>query len=83
MYVENIMEIINSKLRIKIDNMPIERCHWPGKYIGHGKQSHPIIVNKKNLKGTYIFLKEDFPIEVEKKRSTLMLAFLAALNRKI
>ncbi len=32
------MEIINSQLRINIDNMPIEICHRLGKYIGAGKQ---------------------------------------------
>ncbi len=44
MYEEKIIEIINSKLRINIDYMPIEICHRLGKYIGPDKQSSPIIV---------------------------------------
>jgi ribA/ribD-fused uncharacterized protein len=89
---QTILTIINQTLRLNVEDMRMERCHRMGR---KGSQTRPIIVKfsffkdrelvwmqKKNLKGTSIFLKEDFPPEMEKRRSILLPVFLAAKKDK-
>ena len=66
-------------------NMQILKCHRKGKYVNG--QKRPIIakfsisdrvaiwLNKSNLKGTNLFVADDFPIEVEKNRKILLPVF--------
>ncbi len=46
------------------------------------KDRELVWMQKKNLKGTNIFLQEDFPPEIEKRCSILLLEFLTAKKDK-
>ena len=74
------------------DNISIERCHRMGPRPKPGEiRSRPVIVKfsfykdrervwraRKNLAGTKIYMKEDFPPEVEKRVDTMLPIFFAA-----
>ncbi len=90
---ETVQCIFNQKLRISED-IHIERCHrlGPKSDISDSKP-RPIIIKfsffkqrdlvwsrKKELKGESIFIKEDFPPEIEARRNTLLPVYLAALK---
>ena len=79
-----VLEILR-KVDPEYINMQILKCHRKGKYVNG--QKRPIIakfsisdrdaiwLNKGNLKGTNLFVAEDFPIEVEKNRKILLPVF--------
>ena len=85
--------IFNRKLRISED-IQIERCHRLGpKSNISASKPRPIIIKfsffkqrdlvwnrKKELKGESIFIKEDFPPEIESRRNTLLPVYLAVLK---
>ncbi len=88
----SILTIIMEKLRLNVDDMRIERCHRMG---WKGNQTRPIIVKfsfykdrelvwmqKKNLKGTNIVLREDFLPKIEKRCSIFLPVFLTANKNK-
>lgn len=86
-----VRDLWSNKLGIT-DNISIERCHRLGPRPKSGDtRSRPIIVkfsfykerdriwkSRKNLAGTKIFMKEDYPPEIEKRVDRMMPIFLAA-----
>ena len=79
-----VLEILR-KVDPEYINMQILKCHRKGKYVNGQKRliiakfsisdRVAIWLNKGNLKGTNIFVAEDFPIEVEKNRKILLPVF--------
>ncbi|KAI8483400.1 hypothetical protein Bbelb_388630 [Branchiostoma belcheri] len=84
-------EVLRNKLRLNTDNIEIEQAHRNGK---PGEQPRPIVVkflrykDKQNilrqakmLKGTQIFINEDFSDKIRQKRKDLQPALRAARER--
>ncbi|XP_078667360.1 uncharacterized protein LOC144909172 [Branchiostoma floridae x Branchiostoma belcheri] len=86
-----VKEVLRNKLRLNTDNIEIERAHRNGK---PGDRPRPIVVkllrykDKQNilrqakmLKGTQIFINEDFSDKIRQKRKDLQPALRAARER--
>jgi hypothetical protein len=74
-------DVLSNKMGINTSRMKIERCH---RLHGNRTSPKPIIVrfnwyadrqevwdNRRFLRGTSIYIREDFPPEVQKSRMTL------------
>ncbi len=82
---ENIVTVMKNHMKLdNIQDIKIQRCHRIGKPNQAAKKPRPIIVrflcypdrmrvwaNRRNLKGTNIFLNEDLPKSVQSTRRTL------------
>ncbi|KAI8488105.1 Tetraspanin-8 [Branchiostoma belcheri] len=86
-----VKEVLRNKLRLNTDSIEIERAHRNGK---PGDRPRPIVVkllrykDKQNilrqakmLKGTQIFINEDFSDKIRQKRKDLQPALRAARER--
>lgn len=84
-----VLNIINTTLQMDIDNIMIERCHRLGPKTGkrprdiiikfsHYKDREEVWGKVKLMQGSGYIMKEDFPIEIERKRNILLPSYLAA-----
>ena len=92
---DKVREMISEKLKMDHRKIEVEHAHRIGKpTIGTGDSPRAIVVKflrfkgkvavperAKNLRGTYIFLNEDYPEAVRQKRKELIPAMKAARTR--